>query len=290
MTRRIFSILLFSFVMTGFLSGFISAAHAQGKAPKRSFVKVTGDVYRYQNNFHYGMAVVTKESVIVTDPINADVVKWLRGEIKKRFNKPVTHAIYSHSHGDHNTGGEEWGKSVEVIAHEGVRAEVLSGKAKTGYPTQVFSDELVFRVGGKTVELKYLGIGHGTDLIAMVVRPENVAFIVDLASLNRLPFKNFPRTDINGLIKQIKTAEALKFKTLIPGHGKVGTHGDLKKFRIYIETLRKRVAAGLKAGKSSDDLVKSVTMAEYKNWDSYKFFRKANVQGMTAWLQKHGKM
>jgi glyoxylase-like metal-dependent hydrolase (beta-lactamase superfamily II) len=286
MLNRIFGILLVTFMTVGF----VADVNAQGKAPKRSFVKVTGDVYRYQNNFHFGMAVETKDSVVVTDPINSDMVKWLRVEIKKRFNKPVSHAIYSHSHGDHNTGGEEWGKGVEVVAHAGVREQVLAGKARTGYPTTVFDDELIFRIGGKTFELKYLGVGHGTDLIATVVRPENVAFIVDLASKDRVPFRNFPRTDIDGLIKQIKTAEALKFKTLIPGHGGVGTHADLKSFRVYIETLIKRVAAGLKAGKSTDDLVKSVTMSEYKNWDAYKFFRKANVQGMAAWLQKQSKM
>ena len=286
MVRRIFSILLFSV----FVLGISSDANAQKKAPKRSFVKVTGDIYRYQNNFHFGMAVENKDGVVVTDPINSDMVKWLRAEIKKRFNKPVTHAIYSHSHGDHNTGGEEWGKGVEVIAQEGVRAQVLAGKARTGWPTTTFKDELIFRIGGKTFELKYLGIGHGTDLIATVVRPENVAFIVDLASKNRLPFRNFPRTDIDGLIKQIKTAEALKFKTLIPGHGGVGNHGHLKTFRVYIETLRSRVAAGLKAGKSAGDLVKSVTMSEYKNWDGYKFFRATNVKGMAAWLQKKGSM
>ena len=285
------------FLLTLAVAGFtiftpISEAQAQRPSgpPKRSIKNVTGDIYRYQNNFHFGMLVETKDSIVVTDPINADMVKWLRSEIKKRFNKPVTHAIYSHSHGDHNTGGEEWGKDVEVIAHEKLRAEVLSGKAKTGLPTQVFDDEMVFRLGCKTFELKYLGIGHGTDLIATVVRPENAAFVVDLASKNRLPFRNFPRTDIDGLIKQIKTVESLKFKTLIPAHGSVGTHAHVKAFRIYIETLRSRVAAGLKAGKSADDLVKSVTMSEYKHWDGYKFFRKANVQGMAAWLQKKGSM
>ena len=86
MVRRIFSILLFSV----FVLGISSDANAQKKAPKRSFVKVTGDIYRYQNNFHFGMAVETKDGVVVTDPINSDMVKWLRAEIKKRFNKPVT--------------------------------------------------------------------------------------------------------------------------------------------------------------------------------------------------------
>lgn len=286
MLSKTLKAIIFSTAVFGFT--YISDANAQRPSgpPKRSIKNVTGDIYRYQNNFHFGMLVVTKDSVVVTDPINAGVVKWLRGEVKKRFNKPDSRAVYSHSHGDHVTGGEEWGKGVEVVAHEKVRAEVLSGKARTGWPTMTFEDELIFRLGGKTFELKYLGVGHGTDLIAMVTRPENAAFIVDLASKDRLPFRNFPRTNIDGLIKQIKTAESLKFKTLIPGHGSVGTHGDLKKFRAYIETLRKRVTAGLRAGKSVDELAKTVTMSEYKNWDAYKFFRKANVQGMAAWLKK----
>ena len=281
---------LFLLVLAVFGFTAISDANAQNKAPKHSIVKIAGDVYRYQNNFHFGMFVVTKDGIVVTDPINAAAVGWLKGELAKRFNKPVTHMIYSHSHGDHNSGGEAWGNGVEIIAHKNVAENIKAGKAKTAMPTQTFTDESVFRIGGKTFELKYLGVGHGDDLIAMVVRPENTAFIVDLAARKRLPFRNFPRTDIDGLIKQIKTAEALRFKTLVPGHGKLGSHKDLTEFRVYIETLRKRVAAGLKAGKSVDDLVKSVTMAEYKNWDSYKAFRKPNVEGMAAWLQKHGKM
>ena len=40
-------------------------------------------------------------------------------------------------------------------------------------------------MGGKIFELKYLGIGHGEDLIAVGVQPENIAFIVDLAKRKR---------------------------------------------------------------------------------------------------------
>jgi alkyl sulfatase BDS1-like metallo-beta-lactamase superfamily hydrolase len=80
-------------------------ASAQSNPPKRAISKVTGDVYRFQNNFHFAMFVVTNDGIVVTDPINPDAVNWLKGELAKRFNKPVTHMIYSHTHGDHNTGG-----------------------------------------------------------------------------------------------------------------------------------------------------------------------------------------
>jgi glyoxylase-like metal-dependent hydrolase (beta-lactamase superfamily II) len=179
---------------------------------------------------------------------------------------------------------------VTVIAHENAKKNIEAGKADTVLPTETFSDEMVFRIGGKTFELKYLGEGHGDDLIATVVRPENVAFVVDAVSPKRLPFRNFPRTDIAGLINQIKVIESLIFKTLVPGHSVVGTKQDATDTRVYIEKLMAEVTTGLKAGKSIDDLVKSVTMDAYKGWGAYGQFRPLNIQGMAAWLKQAGKV
>ena len=35
--------------------------------------------------------------VVVTDPINADAAGWLKAEIAKLTNQPITHLIYSHT-------------------------------------------------------------------------------------------------------------------------------------------------------------------------------------------------
>ena len=45
------------------------------KAPKRSITKISGDLYRFQNNFHYSVFYVTDEGVLVTDPINTRAAK-----------------------------------------------------------------------------------------------------------------------------------------------------------------------------------------------------------------------
>ena len=39
---------------------------------KRALTKITGDVYRFQNNFHFSVVTVTGNGVVVTDPINAE--------------------------------------------------------------------------------------------------------------------------------------------------------------------------------------------------------------------------
>jgi glyoxylase-like metal-dependent hydrolase (beta-lactamase superfamily II) len=144
---------------------------------KREIISVTDDVYRFQNKFHMNMFVITGAGVVVTDPINAEAATWLRAEIAKLTGQPITHLIYSHSHEDHASGGAAYGKLPNIIAQQNAPPAIDGVK-----PTIRFSDQMSFTQGDKTFELTYLGPGHGNDLMAIVVRPDNVAFVVDAVS------------------------------------------------------------------------------------------------------------
>jgi len=263
------------------------SATAPAQEVKRSIEPVTDDVYRFQNNFHNAMFVVTDDGIVVTDPINADAVAWLKGELASRFNKPVTHMILSHSHGDHASGGQGWG-DIAVIAHENAKKHVEAGDVDTAMPTETFADTYSFSTGGKDFELTYLGIGHGDDLIAVFVRPDNVAFVVDAISPGRLPFRDFPGADIDGNIEQIKAVEGLDFETILPGHSRNGNKADVTEGRIYVEQLRDRVKAALAEGKSEEEIIASDVMSEYSDWLAYDQYRDLNIQGMVRWLKKSG--
>ncbi len=259
------------------------ATGAFAQDAKRSITKIAGDVYRFQNNFHFNIFVVTPDGVVVTDPINKEAAEWLKAEIGKITDQPIKYLIYSHSHGDHASGGAVYTDTAEVIAHKNA-PEAIDGVA----PTTRFDDAHTVKLGGKTIELSFLGKGHGNDLIAMVVRPENVAFAVDAVSVNRLPFRDFPRADIGGIINQIKAVEGLDFDILSPGHGKMGVKSDATAHREYVEKLMASVKAGLKAGKSVDDLLTELTLDEYAGWGSFKAFREPNIRGMARWLKESG--
>ena len=69
--------------------------HAQAK---RAITHIAGDLYRFQNNFHFSVFLVTPEGVIATDPINAEVAIWLEAEIDKRFARPIRYLVLSHDH------------------------------------------------------------------------------------------------------------------------------------------------------------------------------------------------
>lgn len=263
----------------------MTAAPTAATEIKRTIEHVKGDVYRFNNAFHSAMFVVTADGIVVTDPISAEAVEWLAAELVKRFDKPVTHMIYSHFHPDHNSGGQKWG-GVTVIAHENTKQHIAAGRADTALPDVTFTDSYEFRTGGKTFELTYLGTGHSDDLVATVVRPENVAFVVDAVSPRRLPYRDFPGADIDGLIEQIKVVETLDFEILVPGHGPTGTKPDAADARLYLETLRDGVKAALEEGKSVEDIIASDLMSAYDQWGNYQQWRAENIAGMARWLQR----
>jgi glyoxylase-like metal-dependent hydrolase (beta-lactamase superfamily II) len=261
----------------------IQSAHAQDV--KRELTNVTGDVWRFQNKFHFSTVVVTSAGVVVTDPINAEAATWLEAEIASRFGKPVTHMVYSHSHGDHASGGAVFADTATVIAQANAPAEI-DGVA----PDIRFAQAMSFTSGGHSFELTALGPGHGADMLAMVVRPENVAYVVDVVSPGRLPYKDFPGANIAGLIEQIKAVEALDFEIMSPGHSRLGNKADAVEAREYVEWLMAAVTAELNAGKTAEQVVADLDTSAYAGMMAYDMWRDLNVQGMARWLKESGEI
>lgn len=267
--------------MLSVCAGVVTAQEA-----KREIVQVAGDVYRFQNNNHYALVTVTDAGVVIVDPINAEAATWLKDNLGQITDQPITHLIYSHSHLDHASGGSVYVEAgAEVTAQANAPAEI-DGVA----PDNLFEQTTSMEIGGKTFELTWLGEGHGEDLIAVVVRPENVGFITDAVSPKRLPFRDMPRSNIDDWIQQVRNVEALDFEIFAPAHGNVGVRADATDVRIYMETLRAEVLAGLKGGKSTDELIASITMADYSDWQAYDLWRADNVRGMARFLTQSGQV
>ncbi len=263
------------------LCSVFNLTHAQ--EVKRSITRVTGDVYRFQNNFHVNVFTITGDGVVISDPIDADALSWLVSEITKMTKQPITHLIYSHSHTDHASGGLIIDEIPTVIAHANA-PEQIDGIE----PTKRFNEQMQFTQGKKTFELTYLGPGHGNDLIAMVIRPENVGFIVDAVSSKRLFYRDFPRANVDDWINQVRKVQALDFDILVGGHGPVGVKSDVDDALAYLEEMRAAVLKGLKAGKSVEALTSSIMMEKYKDWAAYEQWRGLNITGMARHLKQSG--
>ncbi len=255
--------------------------------PKRAITQIAGDLYRFQNNFHFSVFLVTPEGVIATDPINAEAAKWLKAEIKTRFNKPIKYVIYSHDHGDHVSGGEVFADDgAIVVAHQQAKADILANAVPTAVPAITFTDNLTLTLGGKSVELSFLGKSHSDNMIVARFPDERALFTVDFVSVKRLPFRTLRDGFMPDLITAIDKVGEMDFDILAPGHGALGTKPDAADHGQYVKDLKAEVEAAIAAGKSVDEMKASIKMEKYADWGQHKAWLAENIEGMHGLLTK----
>ena len=266
------------------LIALLTAGAAAAQDVRRDLTQIAGDVWRFDNNFHVSMLVVTEEGAVVTDPINAEAAQWLEEQAMERFGKEITYMLPSHGHADHGAGGEVLADTATIIAHRNYQKQVGQSFGPTEPADVLFDGTLTLEHGGKTFELTYIGEGHGDDMVVTIVRPENVAFVVDVVSPGRLPYQKTTAA-IHGMIDQIAVVESLDFETLLPGHSRTGTKADATEAREYLEALRDMVQAELDAGKSAEEIIQNASMPDYAEWGNYEEWLPLNVEGAISALQ-----
>jgi glyoxylase-like metal-dependent hydrolase (beta-lactamase superfamily II) len=94
------------------------------QAPTRGIVNLTGQLYRAQNNNHYTVFLVTPAGIIMSDPINREFSRWLKGEFATRFKVPVRYVLYTHHDWDHASGGVVFADTAEFVGHANMLAEL----------------------------------------------------------------------------------------------------------------------------------------------------------------------
>jgi glyoxylase-like metal-dependent hydrolase (beta-lactamase superfamily II) len=283
MTSRLLAILLLTAV----------AAHAQQSqsAPARSVSRVTGDLYRVQNNDHYTVFLVTPAGIILADPISTDFANWLKGELGRRFpSSPVRYVLHSHHHQDHASGGAVFTDTAEIVAHENFAAALKAAAGQNEAaakrfaavmpPESTYGMRRTITLGGKTVEMIHPGrTAHAPDFTVLHFPAERVVFGVDFMAVNTVPGSN---TLANGApvaeyISALKTVESIDFDVAVPGHGPIGRKADVAAHRQYYERIASRVAAGIAAGRTVEQLQAAGIMAEYKDWIEYEEDNNINI-------------
>lgn len=252
----------------------------------RNITHIAGDVYRFQNNAHYSVFMVTSEGVIATDPISVEAATWLNEEIRQRFNQSVKYVIYSHDHWDHASGAAAFPEAT-IIAHANAIPYIEASDQPIELPDITFTSEFDLRLGGKHVHLYYLGVSHSDNLVYMVFPEEKILFGVDAIAVNRLPFQDFEGTDIDGLIGAMYALQQMDIDIVAPGHGDLGTIEDIVAHRTYIESLKDQVTALIRMGRTDAEIMQTIKMPQYSSWGSYNDWQQMNVRGMITYVKEH---
>lgn len=274
-------VLLFAFLL------FLPLSAIAQNAPARTITNVTGDLYRFQNGGHVTVFLVTDDGIILGDPINRDAATWLKSELMSRFDQPVKYVVYSHDHADHIGGGEVFDEDAVIVAHEAAKADIIGENRPTAVPEVVFADRMNIELGGKTVELIYVGRGHSDNTLVMFFPEESAVFAVDFISVKRMPYQDLTDAYFPDWIDAIKRVESIEFDTFIPGHGPLGTKADVEEHRRYLEDLHDAVLQAAREGQSLDEMKASIRLDDYSHFGQYEDWLPLNIEGMYRQVSLH---
>ncbi|HEX6992730.1 MAG TPA: MBL fold metallo-hydrolase [Gammaproteobacteria bacterium] len=154
-------------------------------------------------------------------------------------------------------------------------------------PDIVYSDRMQIELGGKRVELLHPGLNHSDDATVMYFPAERVVFATEFLAdalvtdnIYSLPSAcgPFDGSPMSEWIRSYRSVEALDFDVLAGGHGALFDKAAVTATREYFEDLKAAVSAGMAAGKSLDELKRTLELPKYRDWANYERLREKNIE------------
>jgi glyoxylase-like metal-dependent hydrolase (beta-lactamase superfamily II) len=194
--------------------------------------------------------------------------------------EPVTHLINTHWHFDH-TDGNAWLNSVgaKIIAQEntlGFLSHVqrvedwdynFVSPPPNGLPTEVFASERALSLNGQSINLKHYSPAHTDSDISVTFAEADVVHIADTFWNGVYPFIDYSTGgSIDGMIaaSDANLAATTDTTIIIPGHGQpVSNKAELQQFRDMLVSVREKVAALKRQGRSRDEAVAAKPTAAF---------------------------
>jgi len=262
-------------------------AYTQTQAPKLTISKVKADLYNIEGDGGNVGALVTSEGVILIDDKFDQDHDAIVAQVRSVTRQPIKYIFSTHHHGDHSGGNAKFLPTAEIVSTSMARANIVQqNQAKTADTVpgrMAFDHEFSIFLGGQEVRARYMGRGH-TNGDAVIYFPAlKVVHTGDLMA-GASPLIDYPGG--GSVVEWTRTLdEALKldFDTVIPGHGKVTDKAGLKTYRDNVETLRNRVSAMIRQGKSQDEIGKMLT-ADYQ-WQPTSLNMQWSLPGMMRELR-----
>lgn len=235
--------------------------------------------------------VVTADGVVVIDPgSSVQAGRMVLRQIRHVTQKPVTHVLNTHVHGDHWLGNQAihdaWPQAQilahpEMIrrAHQGAAADWVDrmDRMTNGFtrgtvariPTVAISESHSFTAGGLGFRIHAPEKAHShTDIMIEVVE-EKVLFLGDNVLNGR--FGRMDDGTYRGSIAACERAAAIPAAVFVPGHGATGGREIVGAYRDYLATLFATVKQEYDAGKQDFEMKDIVRrkVAAWAGWEGF---------------------
>ena len=224
-----------------------------------------------------------RDFVVVIEANTPWGIKAALPEIRKTTKKPIRYAFDTHYHWDHTQGNSVlFDDGVTVVCSQDCANE-LGTKGKTEWeqmskrtgeyslspyrlqqPSVMFGDFMAIDDGERRLELRKVGPAHTIGDAVAFLPEEGILFTGDLC-VNWRSGNNVGDRDADHRhwAQVLNDMAGWNVKTVVPGHGGLGTVATLKAQSAFIDDLWQQVSAGKKSGKTADQLVKEIDLSKH---------------------------
>jgi cyclase len=245
-----------------------------------------GLFFQYHHQESNNAWLVTDDGVLLIDtrqhPRRAEE---LLAAIRKTTDKPIRYVINTHAHGDHYFGNTVFKREgAFLIAHRDTEKMMRAHHGKemarrTGYfkqrqfdpaevklvlPDMTFDSKMTLTLGGRTVELLYLGAGQNPGDTLVYFPRERVLFSGGPFSKKSWPNPQFTPSMANW-VQLLHKMAAMNVGKYLGGHGDIGTRQDVldeaQMLTDFDAGMRQAVAKGM----SREDILRDLKFDKYKD-------------------------
>jgi glyoxylase-like metal-dependent hydrolase (beta-lactamase superfamily II) len=240
-------------------------------------------------SFNSGV-IATTEGVVVLDALSSEgIARKEREAIASVIKQPVRFLVSSTFHNNYTWGNVAY-QDVIKIGHENYRADLLAQMQrdraspedqKARLPQVTYQDRLNIHLGGKEIQILYLGRGHTRGDSIIFVPQDRIAYVSELFFSDQFLYIN----DGYGVswLKTLDAIEALPADILVPGHGPIPedpkqTREGLHRFRQILVDLCDAVQHEIARGATEDQAAAAIKLSQYEKLQGYKSQREVAVR------------
>ena len=246
--------------------------------------------YVFSSTSFNSAVIATSEGVVVLDALTSEAIaRQEREVIAREIKQPVRFLVSSTFHNNYTWGNVAY-QDVVKIGHEDYRIDLLAQmqrdhaspeEQKARLPQITYRDRLTIHLGGKEIQVLYLGKGHTRSDSIIFVPQDRIAYVSELFFSDQFLYIN----DGYGVgwLKTLDAVEALPADIIVPGHGPIPedpreTRQALRRFRQILVDLHDAVQKEIARGATEDQAAAAIKLPQYEQMQGYKSQREVAVR------------
>ena len=233
--------------------------------------KVKDNLYMVTGGGGNTAVLVTANGVVLVDTKLADWGQPIMDQVKTVTDKPVTHIINTHTHGDHVGSNEFFPASVEIVAHANVKTSMekmpqfADPAKKHAFPDTTYTDKTTVLGGNDAIDLYHFGPAHTNGDSFVVFRALRVMHSGDAFAAKGVPFID-RNNGGNGITYPETLAKAAAgitgVDTVIPGHSAVTTWAAFVEYGEFMKAMVAATTEAKKAGRTAEQAAAELKLPE----------------------------